>query len=186
MCDNTRVVVNYLTVFFFKSINYYLLFTILWCIFTIIPRSNNLIQGIDFANIISWKEKLKKGTIETFLCLYSFLVSPSKTGSTYHNNGDPSGFWTLWKSFHTFVIHIDPCVLAPYYYTRTRIVALKGKIGDSWHGVFPSSVTRSHRVSICSGNEIIIGRLPLGRGEPYHRIRRTLIPDTGDITIFKY
>lgn len=134
MCDNTRVVVNYLTVFFFKSINYYLLFTILWCIFAIIPRSNNLIQGIDFASIISWKEKLKKGTIETFLCLYSFLVSPSKTGSTYHNNGDPPGFWTLWKSFHTFVIHIDPCVLAPYYYTRTRIVALMGKIGDSWHG----------------------------------------------------
>lgn len=189
MCDNTRVVVNYLTVFFFKSINYYLLFTILWCIFTIIPRSNNLIQGIDFASIISWKEKLKKGTIETFLCLYSFLVSPSKTGSTYHNNGDPSGFWTLWKSFHTFVIH-------PHRPLRARALLLysnsnRGPDGKNWwlvawHGVFPSSVTRSHRVSICSDNEITIGRLPLGRGEPYHRIRRTLIPDTGDITIFKY
>lgn len=182
MCDNTRVVVNYLTVFFFKSINYYLLFTILWCIFTIIPRSNNLIQGIDFASIISWKEKLKKGTIETFLCLYSFLVSSS--GSTYHNNGDPSGFC---ENLSTHLLSTSTPARALLLYSNSN----RGPDGKNWwlvawHGVFPSSVTRSHRVSICSGNEITIGRLPLGRGEPYHRIRRTLIPDTGDITIFKY
>ena len=80
---------------------------------------------------------------------------------TYRN--DPS--WILWKSF-------DVCYPIPstkleinrpigeqlLLYLKRDLNSNRGseKIG----GIFSSSVVRSHRVSICSGNEITIGRLP--------------------------
>lgn len=160
---------NYLTVFFCKSINYHDIF------FRIIFRSRDLIRRIDF---LEWKACLRSKHFFARLENWIFLPITYEhymnwTSGDNFNFSSPSRTHLSQQSILNSVkIFRHVCYPIPstkleinrpigeqlLLYLKRDLNSNRGseKIG----GIFSSSVVRSHRVSICSGNEITIGRLP--------------------------
>lgn len=188
---------NYLTVFFCKSINCHDIF------FRIIPRSSNLIRRIDF---LEWKACLRSKHFFARLENWIFLPITYEhymnwTSRDNFNFSSPSRTHLSQRSILNSVkIFRHVCYPIPsttlginrpvvvgeqlLLYLKRDLNSNRGseKIG----GIFSSSVVH------IAFQFALVMKLPLedylrGR-ESYHRIplRGTLIPDTGDITVFKY